>query len=104
MIPVQKSFPPERLRYMRKVMKDCVPALGAKADGSRRETDPASKDHIECDPEGNSLGQPKAGSTPAASNFDRWKLSQERQSWWYAAIGLPALGLIVEILVAGGCK
>jgi hypothetical protein len=65
MIPVQKSFPPERLKNW-----------------------------------------PTNGWIKMKNydDFRRWKLSQQRQSWWYAAIGLPALGLLVGLLVAGGCR
>ncbi len=40
--------------------------------------------------------------TPRES-FDRWKLSQQRQSWIYAAIGGAVLCLIIFV-VAGGCR
>jgi hypothetical protein len=33
-----------------------------------------------------------------------FKLHQEQMQWIYMALGLPALGLIVGLLVAGGCK
>jgi len=67
MIPVQKSFPPERLRYMRARMKT----------------------------------PPKPIPVSWITNF---KLHQEQMQWVYMAIGLPALGLIVGLLVAGGCR
>jgi hypothetical protein len=101
MIHVQKHFPPERLRYMRKVMKDCVPNLGTIAEGQPpRKLKSGTKTSISCVPESNSLGQTKAGSTPAVSTtpFDRWKLSQERQQWiFWVLIGAGFVLIIYTI-------
>lgn len=69
MIPVQKDFPPERLRkawirHMRAMLK---------------------------------------ASPRSANSFEKWKLSQQRQSWLYAAIGGAVLCVVVFV-VAGGCR
>ena len=77
MIPVQKRFPPERLRE-------------ALRDKKRLE----------------SLGWNVSDMERAyrQAQFDRWKLSQRRLSWIYSFIVGAILVLILFIVGNGGCN
>lgn len=110
MIPVQKSFPPERLRYMRKVMKDESKTLSAWRNKTQMFTwgirgVPLGLWDLICLA---TYGVKRATIcrvkfSAALTPFDRWKLSQRRQSWLYEVIGGAVLALIAFV-VAGGCR
>ncbi len=85
MIPVQKSFPPELLRRWRKVMRE------------RRQ--------CTCHPDDRPITcQHKYAARDCQSEFDRWKLAQDRATLVYTLVASAVLALITFVVTNGGCK